>query len=291
MPIDRILKPRIEVVPPVSDKASGLFQDSLVWDAILPWARGSNADHIDLILRRYRRVGVDFVSLTVGLQAGIEPTMRHIAQVRQELAERNAWVTLAATTHDVQAARAAGKLAVGLNFQDSGPLENSAEMAAVYRALGVRQIGLAFNTRSLAGDGCAEESNSGLSRFGIAAVRAMNRAGILVDGSHAGCRTTLHAMEICEAPFIISHSNPFAVRAHYRSVTDEQIKACAATDGVIGINGVGFWVGDIDAPTEAIFRCLDYTVEKVGPRHVGLGFDYIYDILHLIRLLRGMPEI
>ena len=291
MPVDPILKPRIEQIPPVSPEALRIFGESLVWDAILPWARGSNADHIDAILPRYRQVGVDFVSLTVGLHPGIEETMRHLASVRQAIAERHAWLVLAATTEEVRRARAAGKLAVGFNFQDAGPLQNSLEMIGVYRALGVRQIGLAFNTRNLLGDGCAEPEDARLSRFGIAAVRAMNHAGILVDGSHAGRNTTLHAMEISDKPVIFSHSNPFAVRAHYRNVSDDQLIGCAATGGVIGINGVGFWVGDLDASTEAIFRCLDYTVEKVGPRHVGLGFDYIFDLQHLMGVLRGMPEV
>ena len=67
------------------------------------------------------------------------------------------------------------------------------------------------------------------------------------------------------------------------------MKACADTGGVIGINGVGYWVGDNDASTAAIFRCLDYTVELVGPEHVGLGFDYVYDLENLISWVRANP--
>lgn len=291
MTIDPVLKPRIESVPDVSRVALELFRDSLVWDSILPWARGSNADHIDEILPRYRRVGVNFVSLTVGLRDGIDSTMRHLAWVKQQVAERSHWLSLAATAADVERARAAGKLAVGFNFQDSGPFEDRIEMVDVYRDLGIRQVGLAFNTRNFIGDGCAEQHDAGLSRYGLSAIRAMNRAGILVDGSHAGYRTTMQAMDASDAPFIFSHSNPFVIRPHYRNIKDDQIKACAATGGVIGINGVGFWVGDVNAPTEAIFRCLDHTVQLVGARHVGLGFDYIHDIQHLIRLLRTIPEV
>ena len=55
------------------------------------------------------------------------------------------------------------------------------------------------------------------------------------------------------APLPFPHSNPMAVCDHYRSITDEQIKACVATGGVVGINGVGTFVGDDNAPTEAIF--------------------------------------
>lgn len=160
------------------------------------------------------------------------------------------------------------------------------DLIQVYYDLGVRQTLLAYNQKNLVADGCAEPANGGLSNFGRAVIKEMNRVGMLVDGTHTGHRSTMEAMEISEAPFIFSHSNPYAVRPHYRSIKDDQIKACAATGGVIGINGAGFWVGDMDASTEAIFRCLDYTVELVGPEHVGIGFDYIYDIDSLINFAR-----
>lgn len=133
MPIE-MLKPRIVEIPPMSSTALELFRTSLVWDAILPWARGSNADHIDEILPRYRRAGVNFVSLTVGIHEGIEPTMRHIAMVRADLDVRCERTVLASTPEDIQDARDSGKLAVGFNVQDAGPLEDSLEMISVYRA-------------------------------------------------------------------------------------------------------------------------------------------------------------
>ena len=69
------------------------------------------------------------------------------------------------------------------------------------------------------------------------------------------------------------------------------MRACAETGGVIGINGVGYWCGDNDdADTEAIFRCLDYTVELVGAEHVGLGFDYIHDLDGIIAMRPLRPH-
>jgi membrane dipeptidase len=34
---------------------------------------------------------------------------------------------------------------------------------------------------------------------------------------------------------------------------------------------------------------LDYTVELAGPEHVGLGFDYIYDLDEVVRWARSTP--
>jgi membrane dipeptidase len=77
------------------------------------------------------------------------------------------------------------------------------------------------------------------------------------------------------------------VRRHYRNIKDDQILACAATGGVIGINGVGAWTGDVTASTEAVFRCLDYTVELAGPEHVGLGLDFVADADSVYALSSG----
>jgi membrane dipeptidase len=64
---------------------------------------------------------------------------------------------------------------------------------------------------------------------------------------------------------------------HDRNVTDAQMRACAATGGVVGINGLGIFLGDNDASTEALVRAVDYAVGVVGVEHVGLGLDYVFD--------------
>ena len=122
--------------------------------------------------------------------------------------------------------------------------------------------------------GAREATDAALSRFGVSVVKEMNRVGMMVDGSHSGHRTTLHAMEVSSAPFVFSHANAHALHPHYRNIRDDQIKACAETDGVIGINGCGCFLGDAEASTEAIFRHVDYMVNLVGPKHVGIALDY-----------------
>jgi membrane dipeptidase len=288
---DSTLKPRIETVPPVSDDALRLFATSLVWDNLLPWGPELNGPDVDHILPRYHAVGVNFASLTVAVRDSTEKALSQIGQARAQIRERAGYLTLAFSTRDIQAAREAGRLAVGFNFQETLPFGTNLDTIQLFYDLGVRQALLAYNGRNFVGDGCAEPDDAGLSRFGRAAVSEMNRVGMLVDGSHSGYRTSMEAAEMSEAPFIYSHSNPFAICPHYRSIRDDQMKACAATGGVIGINGVGYFVGDNDASTEAIFRCLDYAVELVGSEHIGLGFDYIYDLDNIVAWREAAPLI
>ena len=209
--------------------------------------------------------------------------------MQKQVRERSDYLVLAKTTEEIRAAAADGKLALGFNFQTTTPFRVDLDEVQRFYDLGVRQVLLAYNRRNFVGDGCAEPDDGGLSLFGRALIEEMNRVGVLIDGSHTGYRTTMEAMQLSSAPFVFTHSNPFAVRPHYRSIKDDQIKACAATGGVIGINGVGYWVGDLEASSEAVFRCLDYTVGLVGPEHVGLGFDFVHDIEGLWKWARGAP--
>ena len=77
---------------------------------------------------------------------------------------------------------------------------------------------------------------------------------------------------------VFSHSNAHALTAHGRNIKDDQIKACAATGGLVGVTGIGVFLGEDDASVPTFMRHLDYMVELAGPEHVGLGIDLVYDI-------------
>jgi membrane dipeptidase len=282
------LRPRIETIPEVSERTRRLMRDSVVVDALLPWSPRLNGDQFDLLLPRWRKAGVTCISLTMAYRGFDEFTAvtDWTSRVRQQIADAEG-MRLVESIADINSCHANGDLGLYFNFQDALPIGRQLHLAQLFYDLGVRQIGLAYNLRNFVGDGGAEEANGGLSRFGRALVAELNRVGIIVDGSHAGHRTTMDAMEITTKPFIFSHSNPHAVRPHYRSVQDDQMKAAAATGGTVGINGVGFWTGDIDATTESIFRCVDYAVQLIGDDHVHLGFDYIWDLDELFKWTGG----
>ena len=78
---------------------------------------------------------------------------------------------------------------------------------------------------------------------------------------------------------------------HERNIRDDQARACAATGGVIGINGVGIFLGENDATAAAMARHIDYAVQLVGPQHVGIGTDYVFDSADLNRELAENPQI
>ena len=254
--------------------ADALHADAFVWDAHAGFESWPTTDLRNLAI--WRDAGVDFLSVNVGYD--VHPwtnTFRVLAAFRRWI-EASDDFALAGTAEEVRAARAAGRMAVAFDLEGMNALDGSLDLLHLVHALGVRQILFAYNRNSIAGGGCHDEDR-GLTDFGRAAISEMNDLGILIDCSHCGYRTTMEAMERSHAPVIFSHSNPRALRDHGRNIRDEPARACAATGGVIGVNGIGLFLGEDDIRTPTIADHVEYLLDLVGPEHVGIGLDYFFE--------------
>jgi membrane dipeptidase len=211
-----------------------------------------------------------------------------LARFRNYIASHPDEYVLALTVNDILVAKETGKLAIAFDLEGSDPLLGNVNLVSFYYDLGVRQMLLAYNKDNRASGGCTD-GHIGLTDFGRDVIREMNRVGMVVDVSHMGYRATLEAFEVSSKPVIFSHSNPKALRDHARNITDEQIKACAQTGGVIGINGIGDFLGGTSS--ELFVQHIDYVLNLVGPGHVGIGLDYVVDKQELIDYITGHPDV
>ena len=271
-----------------SERAKSLIDEALVWDMLLPWMAGWGDDET---LLRFKDAGVDFISLTVNdFPGSIAGSLHRLSEVRANIRERSDQMAQVYSVADIRAAKKAGKLALAFHFQETNPLEGDIEMVQTYYDLGVRHMLMAYNTKNQVGDGCAEATDAGLSRYGVHVIEEMNRVGMLVDGAHCGYRTSMEAMEVSTAPFIFSHCLASGVYRHYRNIRDDQIKACAKTGGIIGLNGVGQFVEESGASPEGMFRHIDYMANLVGPEHLGLGVDFVKDTEEALVWLTANPD-
>ena len=272
-----------EQQPGVCEAALALHRDALVWDMLLPWARMGRRELAERALERLHAGGVDHVSLTVGYDWD-DPgaALRTLAAEHAWFRERADRYRVSTRVDDVHAARRDGCLSVGFHFQGCNPFGYEPALVQMFYRLGVSHALVAYNLRNPLGDGCQELHDSGLTRLGRLVVAEMNRVGMLVDVSHTGYRTSMDVFEASTAPVITSHSNPRALCDHTRNIPDDQARACAATGGVIGVVGFATVLGpDRDrAGPELVVRHIDYLCELVGPAHVGLGIDYVYDQQH-----------
>ena len=224
-------------------------------------------------LDRLRDAGVHYVSVNVGMDMNpVAQVLAVLGAFRARIAASPERFLLAGTVADVEKAQATGVLAVGFDLEGAMPLMERPEMVALYASLGVKQIHLAYNRNNSVADGC-HDVERGLTPLGQRMVRAVNAAGMLMDCSHTGRRCSLDIMAASSKPVIFSHANPLALAEHGRNITDEQIKASAATGGVVCLSGVSAFLGSAQPTATDMARHAAYVADLVGVQHVGIGLD------------------
>ncbi len=172
----------------------------------------------------------------------------------------------------LQAARL-GKIGILVGFQDSDHFRAAADVPA-FHALGQRVSQLTYNGTNRIGSGCLAPRDVGLTAFGEEIVGAMNRAGMVVDVSHCGERTTLEAIAVSRKPVLVTHSNCKAlVPGQPRCKSDQVIRLMASGGGVMGITVVRGFVARGSATLDDVLDHFDHVARLVGVEHVGLGSD------------------
>jgi membrane dipeptidase len=89
----------------------------------------------------------------------------------------------------------------------------------------------------------------------------------------AGVRDVLEASS---QPLIASHSNAYALCAHARNLSDEQLLAVAQKGGVVCVVFVPSFITTDrkEASLEKLLDHIDHIVRVAGIEHVGLGSDF-----------------
>lgn len=159
--------------------------------------------------------------------------------------------------------------------QDWISVEDELKYINIFFQLGVRMMHLTYNRRNPIGDGCAEKANGGLSDFGRAVVKEMNRVGVIVDIAHSGWQTSLEAAQVSTKPMVASHTTVTSLHKHIRSKPDNVIRAIADTGGYIGICCIPRFLGGT-GDIAAMMKHIDYVVKNFGSDHVAIGTDVAY---------------
>ena len=98
-------------------------------------------------------------------------------------------------------------------------------------------------------------------------------------------------MEVSNKTVLFYHSNPRSLWENDRNIRDERAKACAETGGMIGVVGLGIFMGEDDSSTGTLLRQIDHYAELVGTEHIGLGLDYVIDVEAMQKIMvRVAPE-
>ena len=234
----------------------------------LPWAIrddfGGELDRVDLTrdtraltpplqtdIPRLRQGGVggQFWSVYVPANlAGPQATKAVLEQIdiaRRIVAKHPEAFAWAETAEDVVRIHRSGRIASMLGAEGGYAIDNSLPVLRQLRRAGVRYMTLTHSaTIDWADSATDAPRHGGLSPFGEAVVREMNRIGMLVDLSHVSPDTMRDAMRVSEAPVIFSHSSARGVTDHPRNVPDDVLGAMKADGGVVMITFVGGFVSE-----------------------------------------------
>ncbi|RLF89315.1 membrane dipeptidase, partial [Thermococci archaeon] len=148
---------------------------------------------------------------------------------------------------EMEEAIKAGKVAFWLGIEGGEPVE-SLDVLEILYFLGLRVLTLTWSLRNQIGDGVFERTNGGLTNFGVEVVGKAEELGIILDLSHINEAGFWDTLDVTGFPVIASHSNAKALCDNPRNLTDEQIKAIAERDGVIGAVAIPAFV-DKEKPT------------------------------------------
>ena len=271
-------------------RTRALFADALVWDNHCSTTITPGKPEWTAELHRVRDSGIDVVGVNVSFDvAPPEHAFVLLAEIRRWLKDHPEHYALVGSVAEIERARREGRLAVFFNVEGGNALQRNASVVSLFYELGVRWMLFAYNRNNALCGGCTD-TDTGLTDFGREVMDEMERVGMLVCCSHIGERSALEIMARATRPVIYSHSNPAAVWAHPRNISDAAMRACARTGGVVGINGIGIFLGENDASPELIARHIDYAVQLIGAEHVGVGLDYAFDQEEAYAYVKAHPE-
>lgn len=213
-------------------------------------------------------------------EMALRVALGQINALLEDVKSCNGEVVIVKTKEELNKVIIENKIGIIISFEGLEPIGNDLGLLNIFYELGVRAAGLVWSRRNFAADGCSfmpveEGQRGGLTKFGVQVVKKMEEKNMLIDVSHLNDEGFWDIIKFTDKPFIASHSNSRNLYDRMRNLTDEQIKAVAKRNGVIGINAYKSIAGvnEGDNPVKKLADHIEYIVNLVGAKHVGYGFD------------------
>lgn len=184
-------------------------------------------------------------------------------------------IQLCRSSADSDNALAAGKSAAFLSIEGADFIRSAEDVYELYDA-GVRCMALTWNYSNALASGVLDTAaDFGLTPLGREVIRAMNKCGIMLDVSHMSDKAFYDAAEVCEKPFVATHSNLRSVCPNPRNLTDEQFRIICQSGGGVGINLYPPFLNENGrADCNDIARHIDMFLKLGGENYIGLGCDF-----------------
>jgi len=205
-----------------------------------PWGFRRSPAHLDL--GKIARGGLKAQVFAIWVDPLFAPrrALKRGLQVLQALEQKVFTPGLAAkvtSTGAMNEAIGAGRLAGWVFLEGGHIIENSLEVLAVFRTLGVRGMTLTHGKNTDWADSSTDVPRArGLTALGRRIVAQMERSGMAIDLSHVSDATARDVLQAVDAPVMASHSNSRKLCDVPRNLPDDLIRAIGGRNGFIGVN-------------------------------------------------------
>ena len=235
-------------------------------------------------------------------QAEALPVVMEMAALLMQLEAEGA-LRICRKVADIRAAWAEGKLAAILHIEGAEAIDPDFHALDVLYAAGLRSLGPVWSRPTIWGEGVpfrypsTGDTGAGLTEDGKRLVKRCGEMGVMIDLSHLNEKGFWDVAELSPKPLVATHSNAYALCPHARNLTDAQLDAVKASDGMVGLNfAAGFLRADgqmrPDVPLEQMIAHLDHMIARMGEDHVGLGSDFDGAVIpEAIGDVAGLPKL
>lgn len=236
-----------------------------------------NNCHIDLNRLSEYETPVQFFAVCLEESSPKEPlkrTLEYIDFYYEQLNKYSNFIAPVKNYMDILKNKDNNKISSLLSIEGGDAIEKDLKNLKLLYDKGVRAINLTWNFDNLIAGGIKGQCDT-LTDFGREVIRYMENLGIIIDVSHLGQKSFWQVDSLVKGPYIASHSNAKAVCNNSRNLSDEQLKAIAQKNGVIGINLYSDFLTDKPyASIEDIITHIDYISSLIGFDYIGLGCDF-----------------
>ncbi|WP_328805665.1 dipeptidase [Sabulicella rubraurantiaca] len=193
-----------------------------------------------------------------------------------------------ATPTEFEAAMRAGIPAVLSAVENGHAMGHDLGLIAKWRGLGAIYLTVTHDGHNALADaakpkphlGDGPSEHGGLSALGRAAIREMNRVGLMVDCSHVSKAGMMQAAELSRVPVAVTHTACAALHPHPRNVDDEQLDMIREVCGIAQVTAVASFLrptgpdGTSPSTVEDVADHVEHAVRRIGIEHVGISSDF-----------------
>lgn len=246
-------------------------------------------------LARLAQGGVDAIVLSLavgpgprdaaGTAAARADVDAKLARIREIAATSGGRIVLAKSATEVEQARAAGKIAVLIGFQNTRSIGRDLSQIDHFYAEGVRIFGFNHAGHNDFSDSSRPQTappseNGGLSDLGRQAVARLNDLGVLIDVSQLSSASLAQVLQLTRVPVAATHSGARGLIDNGRNLSDAELDAIKANGGVVQVTP---FTAYLRTPADAaqgratiaeFVNHIDYIAKRIGWQHVGIGTDF-----------------